>query len=85
MIEALQNIFNVPDLRKRIAFMLALLAVYRIGAHIPTPGIDSEALSNFFAQNANTVFGMLDMILSFSPGRPGCQPCSLCIAGSGNS
>ncbi len=61
MIEALQNIFNVPDLRKRIAFMLALLAVYRIGAHIPTPGIDSEALSNFFAQNANTVFGMLDL------------------------
>src|SRR5204862_176891 len=61
VIEALQNIFNVPDLRKRIAFMLALLAVYRIGAHIPTPGIDSEALSNFFAQNANTVFGMLDL------------------------
>ncbi len=61
MIEALQNIFNVPDLRKRIAFMLALLGVYRIGAFIPTPGIDSQALSNFFTQNANTVFGFLDL------------------------
>jgi preprotein translocase subunit SecY len=61
VIEALQNIFNVPDLRKRIAFMLALLGVYRIGAHIPTPGIDSDALANFFTQNANTVFGFLDL------------------------
>src|SRR5690348_2497872 len=41
--------------------MLALLAVYRIGAHIPTPGIDSDALANFFSQNSNTVFGFLDM------------------------
>src|SRR6185295_15552504 len=41
--------------------MLALLGVYRIGAFIPTPGIDSEALANFFAQNQGTVFGFLDM------------------------
>ena len=41
--------------------MLALLGVYRIGAHIPTPGIDSEALANFFTQNANTLFGFLDL------------------------
>src|SRR5690349_7504607 len=41
--------------------MLALLAVYRIGAHLPTPGIDSEALANFFAQNQGTVFGFLDL------------------------
>jgi preprotein translocase subunit SecY len=61
VIEALQNIFNVPDLRKRIAFMLALLGVYRIGAFIPTPGIDPEALSNFFANNQGTVFGFLDL------------------------
>src|SRR5262245_32004998 len=41
--------------------MLALLGVYRIGAHIPTPGIDSEALANFFTQNANTLFGIVDL------------------------
>ena len=61
MIEAIQNIFNVPDLRKRILFMLALLAVYRIGAHIPTPGIDAAALEQFFSTNQGTVFGFLDL------------------------
>ena len=61
MIEAIQNIFNVPDLRKRILFMLALLGVYRIGAHIPTPGIDGKALESFFANNSQSVFGFLDM------------------------
>ena len=62
MIEAVKNIFNVPDLRKRILFMLSLLGVYRIGAHIPTPGIDSKALENLFQQNAGTVFGFMDMM-----------------------
>jgi preprotein translocase subunit SecY len=61
VIEAVQNIFNVPDLRKRILFMLALLGVYRIGAHIPTPGIDSAALANFFSQASGTLFGFLDL------------------------
>jgi preprotein translocase subunit SecY len=61
VIEAVQNIFNVPDLRKRILFMLALLAVYRIGAHIPTPGIDAAALEAFFTSNQGTVFGFLDL------------------------
>jgi len=62
VIEAIKNIFNVPDLRKRILFMLSLLGVYRIGAHIPTPGIDSKALENLFQQNAGTVFGFMDMM-----------------------
>jgi preprotein translocase subunit SecY len=61
VIEAVKNIFNVPDLRKRILFMLALLGVYRIGAFIPTPGIDADALANFFNQAQGTVFGFLDM------------------------
>jgi len=61
VIEALQNIFNVPDLRKRIFFMFALLGVYRLGSFIPTPGIDSQALSNFFANNAGSVLGFLDL------------------------
>src|SRR5688572_27236604 len=41
--------------------MLAMLAVYRIGAHVPTPGIDAAALENFFTQNQGTVFGFLDL------------------------
>jgi len=61
VIDALQNILNVPDLRKRVLFMLALLGVYRIGAFIPTPGVDFEALELFFAENQGTVLGFFDM------------------------
>jgi preprotein translocase subunit SecY len=61
VIEAIQNIYKIPDLRKRILFMLGLLAVYRIGAHIPTPGIDSAALANFFSQASGSLLGMLDL------------------------
>jgi preprotein translocase subunit SecY len=61
VIEAVQNIFNIPDLRKRILFMLGLLAVYRIGAFIPTPGIDSEALAAFFQASQGTVLGFADL------------------------
>jgi preprotein translocase subunit SecY len=61
VIEAVQNIFNIPDLRKRILFMLALLAVYRVGAHVPTPGIDSAALEQFFTQSAGSFLGFLDL------------------------
>ena len=61
VIQNVQNIFNIPDLRKRVLFMLALLGVYRIGAFIPTPGIDWQALENWFAENQGTVFGMLNL------------------------
>ncbi len=61
MIEAIQNVFKVPDLRKRILFMLALLGVYRVGAWIPTPGIDGKALESFFQQNSGSVLGFMDM------------------------
>ena len=61
MIESLRNIWSMPDLRKRIFFTLALLAVYRVGAVIPTPGINTEVLTRFFEQNRGTVFGFLDL------------------------
>lgn len=61
MISALQNIFRIPDLKKRVLYSLGMLAVYRIGCHIPTPGIDTQALSHFFAQARGTLLGMFDM------------------------
>ncbi|HXE89694.1 MAG TPA: preprotein translocase subunit SecY [Terriglobales bacterium] len=61
MFEKLANIFRIPDLRKRVLFTLALLAVYRLGAHIPTPGIDSAALQRFFEGKEGTIFGYLDL------------------------
>ena len=61
MFEAFQNIFRIPELRKRVLFSLAMLVVYRVGCHIPTPGIDSQALAQFFKQMQGTLFGMVDM------------------------
>ncbi|AJE02550.1 preprotein translocase subunit SecY [Geobacter pickeringii] len=61
MIEAFQNIFRIPELKKRVLFSLGMLAVYRVGCHIPTPGIDSKALAHFFAQARGTLLGLFDM------------------------
>jgi preprotein translocase subunit SecY len=59
--EAFQNIFRIPELKKRVFFSLGMLAVYRVGCHIPTPGIDAQALALFFKQMQGTLFGMVDM------------------------
>jgi len=56
-----QNIFKIPELKKRIFYTLALLTVYRIGVHVPTPGIDSVALASFFAKAQGTLLGLFDM------------------------
>ena len=61
MIQAIQNIWNVPELKKRVGYMLGLLIVYRIGAYIPIPYIDPAALEQWFSQNAGTVLGFLDL------------------------
>ena len=61
MLESLKNIFSVADLRKRVLFTLGLLAVYRVGGHIPTPGINPEALAVLVDQAKNTMFGLYDM------------------------
>jgi preprotein translocase subunit SecY len=59
--DAVANVFRIPDLRRRVLFTLALLAVYRIGGHIPTPGIDAAKLEDFFEQNQGTLFGFIDL------------------------
>ncbi|MGZ4814392.1 MAG: preprotein translocase subunit SecY [Terriglobales bacterium] len=61
MLEKLANVFRIPDLRKRIAFTMGLLAVYRLGAHIPTPGINSALLQQFFEQNRGSFLGFVDL------------------------
>jgi preprotein translocase subunit SecY len=61
MIGGFQNITKIPELKKRIFFTLAMLAVYRLGVHIPTPGIDGAAVSAFFAEQQGTLFGLIDM------------------------
>ena len=59
--EALANAFKIPDLRNRILFTLGMLAIYRLGGHIPTPGIDAERLEEFFQQNQGTLLGFIDL------------------------
>jgi len=59
--EAVANMFRIPDLRNRVLFTLAMLAIYRLGGHIPTPGIDANKLEQFFTQNQGTLFGFIDL------------------------
>src|SRR5712691_4795322 len=61
MLEKLANIFRVPDLRKRVLFTLGILAVYRLGGHIPTPGIYGARLAQFSEQNRGTELGFVDL------------------------
>ena len=61
MISGAQNIFKIPELKRRILWTLAFLAIYRIGVHIPTPGINGDALASFFAAQRGTIFGLIDM------------------------
>src|SRR5260370_22164659 len=60
-VEALKNMFRIPDLRNRVLFTLALLGVYRIGAHIPTPGINAGVLDELFKQAQGSVLGIFDL------------------------
>ena len=56
-----QNIFKIPELRTRILFTLIMLMVYRVGAHIPTPGINNEALAKFLQEKGGSLLGFLDI------------------------
>jgi preprotein translocase subunit SecY len=61
MLEKFLNIFRVPDLRKRVLFTMAMLAVYRLGAHIPTPGVNANALESFFNQQSGSSLALVDL------------------------
>jgi preprotein translocase subunit SecY len=61
VIEIARNIYNIPELRRRIIFTFLMLIVYRVGAHIPTPGIDLQALDSFFEAARGTMLGFFDM------------------------
>ena len=58
---AVQNMFKVPELRKRIFFTLIMLAVYRLGAHVTAPGINKPRLEQVWGEVAGTLLGVLDL------------------------
>jgi preprotein translocase subunit SecY len=61
MFEKFANIFRIPDLRRRVLFTLGMLGIYRLGAHIPTPGVNTNALENFFNQQSGSSLGLVDL------------------------
>src|SRR5690348_17116054 len=61
MLEKFLNIFRIPDLRKRVFFTFAMLAVYRLGAWIPTPGVDTDKLSILFNSQNSSALGLIDL------------------------
>jgi preprotein translocase subunit SecY len=61
MLEKFLNIFRIPDLRKRVLFTLAILAVYRLGSHIPTPGVNGHQLELMFNQQSGSALGLMDL------------------------
>ncbi len=60
-LSGVENLARLPELKKKLLWTFLLLAVYRIGIHIPVPGVDSSALADFFANAQNTLFGLFDM------------------------
>ncbi len=60
---SLQNLFKIPELKRKILFTVFILIIYRIGGHIPVPGINVQALGDFFARSRGTLFGMYDMFV----------------------
>ena len=59
MLDAFKSVFKIEELRKRIFFTLALLVVYRIGGHVPTPGVDGSVIAQ--ALSSSSIFGLLDL------------------------
>ena len=66
VIDKVQDIFRIPELKRRILFTLAILLVYRLGGHVPTPGVNSGALVAAFAAQSNTLFGLYDLFVGGS-------------------
>jgi len=61
MLDSIRNIFSIPELRKRVIFTLLLLAVYRVGAQIPSPGISASALAEFWQAQKGSILGFIDL------------------------
>ncbi len=63
LVDSIQNIFRIPELKKRLLFTLGMFAIYRLGEHIPAPGVNGQALAAAFASQAGTLFGLYDVFV----------------------
>ena len=69
MLETVRNMFKIAELRKKIFFTLAIIFIYRLGGHVPTPGINADVLKSFMAANSDGLFGLYDMFVGGNFGR----------------
>src|SRR4029453_12309815 len=63
MIDKIAAIFKIPELKRRVLFTLGMLIIYRLGSHVPPPGVDGAALADFFSNQKNSLFGLYDMFV----------------------
>jgi len=63
LVDSIQNIFRIPELRRRLLFTLGMFAIYRLGEHIPAPGVNGQALAQMFAGQTGTLFGLYDVFV----------------------
>src|SRR5678809_1048975 len=63
LVDSIQNIFRIPELRRRLLFTLGMFAIYRLGEHIPAPGVNGQALAAMFAGQTGTLFGLYDFFV----------------------
>ena len=63
MFEKLRTIFQIPELRRRVLFTLGLFVVYRLGEHLPTPGVNARALQGAFESQRGNLFGLYDLFV----------------------
>jgi len=69
VLETVRNMFKIAELRKKIFFTLAIVFIYRLGGHVPTPGINADVLKSFMAANSDGLFGLYDMFVGGNFGR----------------
>ena len=63
LVDSIQNIFRIPELRRRLLFTLGMFAIYRLGEHVPAPGVNGQALAAMFASQTGTLFGLYDVFV----------------------
>jgi len=63
LVDSVQNIFRIPELRRRLLFTLGMFAIYRLGEHVPAPGVNGNALAAMFASQSGTLFGLYDVFV----------------------
>lgn len=69
VLDRFQNVFKIPELKKRVLFTLGIIVIYRIGGHVPSPGIDPVALGEYLHQQQGTLFALYDMFTGGALGR----------------